>query len=113
MTTAKAKGPEAGDAARPPRKARGKRPRYFDDPVLDQMHAMILATTAEISVLFDRFDALERMLDGKGVLRREDLERWQPDAKAWQERKDKREALIRRLMRSVHDERRALEGEET
>ena len=97
---------------RTPRKARGKRPRYFDDPAVDQMHAMILAMATEISVLFDRFDAIERILDQKGVFTRADLEAWQPDATAYAERKTKREALIRRILRSVSDERTAIESGE-
>jgi hypothetical protein len=96
---------------RTPRKARGKRPRYFDDPSMDQMHAMILALATEVSVLFDRFDAMERILDTKGVMTRADLENWEPDATAHAERRDKREALIRRLLRSVHDARKALEDD--
>lgn len=92
-----------------PRPAQGVRPPYFDDPNMDQMHAMIVALAAEVSVLFDRFDAVERILDQKGVLTRADLEAWQPDDTADEERKAKREALIRRLFRSVHDARAKLE----
>ncbi|MDX2144854.1 MAG: hypothetical protein SFV19_15975 [Rhodospirillaceae bacterium] len=86
------------------------RPQYFADPNMDQMHAMILALAAEVSVLFDRFDAMERILDAKGTLSRADLESWQPDEAAHEERKAKRDALIRRLFRSVHDARAKLEN---
>jgi hypothetical protein len=92
-----------------PRTAQGLRPQYFDDPNMDQMHAMIVALAAEVSVLFDRFDAVERILDRKGVLTRADLETWRPDDAAEDERKAMREALIRRLFRSVHDARAKLE----
>jgi len=92
-----------------PRAAQGVRPQYFDDPNMDQMHAMITALAAEVSVLFDRFDAVERILDQKGVLTRADLEAWQPDDAEEEERKAKREALIGRLFRSVHDARAKLE----
>ena len=95
-----------------PRRARGKRPRYFDDPNMDQMHAMILALATEVSVLTDRFDAIERILDRKGTMTRAELDQWQPDPKAWTERQDKRAALIRRLFRSVQDTRAALEGDD-
>lgn len=94
-----------------PRPAQGIRPRYFDDANMDQMHAMILALATEVSVLFDRFDAMERVLAQKGVLTRAEFESWQPDDTAEDERKMKREALIRRLLRSVHDARAALEKE--
>lgn len=96
---------------RTPRRARGKRPRYFDDPAMDQTHAILLAAITEISVLFDRFDSIERILDAKGTLSRADIENWQPDDVARRERTVKREALIRRLLRSVRNESSALQDE--
>jgi hypothetical protein len=96
-----------------PRPAQGVRPQYFADPNMDQMHAMILALATEVSVLFDRFDAMERILDAKGTLSRADLETWQPDETAHEERKAKRDALIRRLFRAVHDARTIVEAKTT
>lgn len=78
---------------------------------MDQMHAMVLALATEVSVLFDRFDAIERILDQKGVLNRADLEAWSPDTTAEDERKAKRDALIKRLFRSVRDARTNVEQE--
>ena len=83
-----------------PRPAKGKRPQYFDAPALDQLHATLLAVTAELSVLHDRFDLIERVLDSKGVLTREDIEGFPLDQQAQAERGEHREALIRRLFRS-------------
>lgn len=91
-----------------PRRAKAMRPQYFADPNMDQMHAMIVAMATEISVLYDRFDALERVLEKKGSLVRRDLEAWQPDDSAHADRKSKRDALIRRIFRVVHDARAAL-----
>lgn len=91
-----------------PRRAKATRPQYFADSNMDQMHAMIVAMATEISVLYDRFDALERVLEKKGSLVRADLEAWQPDDGAHAERKGKREALIRRIFRVVHDARAEL-----
>lgn len=85
----------------PPRPAKGKRPQYFSDPAMDQMHATLLAVTAELAVLQDRFDLIERVLDTKGVLHREDIESFELDPAAQTERAAKREALIRRLFRDV------------
>ena len=95
-----------------PRAASGLRPQYFADANMDQMHAMILALSAEVSVLFDRFDAIERILDTKGVMTRADLENWQPDDLAEDERRAKRDALMKRLFRSVHDARATLEKDD-
>ena len=93
-----------------PRPSKGKRPQYFNDPNMDQMHAMIIALATEVSVLTDRFDTIERVLETKGAVTRADIEAWEPDEDSWQERKDKREDLIRRLFRSVRETRTALEG---
>lgn len=92
-----------------PRPARGKRPQYFEDPALDQMHATLLAVTAELSVLHDRFDLIERVLDTKGVVTREDIEGFALDEQARSERGEHREQLIRRLFRSVSELREKLE----
>ena len=93
-----------------PRPAKGKRPQYFDDPNMDQMHAMIIALATDVSVLTDRFDTIERVLDTKGTVTRADIEAWEPDEQAWEERQEQRENLIRRLFRSVREARTALEG---
>jgi hypothetical protein len=67
------------------------------------MHAMIIALTTEVSVLTDRADLIERLLAEKGTITLEDIETWSPDDNARTERHDKREGLIRRIFRSVHD----------
>ena len=92
-----------------PRPARGKRPQYFDEPALDQLHATLLAVTAELSVLHDRFDLIERVLETKGVVTREDIESFSLDDQARAERGEHREQLIRRLFRSVTELRDKLE----
>ena len=39
-----------------PRVAKGKKPRYLDDGSIDNLMAMIMTLTQEISVLRDRID---------------------------------------------------------
>ena len=92
-----------------PRPATGKRPQYFDDPALDQLHATLLAVTAELSVLHDRFDLIERVLEDKGVVTRADIESFALDDTAQAERGEHRDQLIRRLFRSVSELRDRLE----
>lgn len=74
---------------------------------------MILALATEVSVLTDRFDTIERVLDEKGTVSRADIESWEPDEATWEERREQREQLIRRLFRSVRESRTALEGHNT
>lgn len=44
---------------------RGKRPAFFDDPAIDQLMAIVMSMSAEMSVLYDRVDTIERLLDKK------------------------------------------------
>ncbi len=45
--------------------AKGKRPVYFEDPQVDKLLAMVIALTGEVSVLRERIDNLERLLETK------------------------------------------------
>lgn len=75
------------------------RPHFFDNPEADEFVAILLALTAELAVARDRADTLERILEAKGVLDREELERFRPDAALAQERKDRHTDYLRRVFR--------------
>ncbi|MDG2320106.1 MAG: hypothetical protein P8L79_07610 [Rhodospirillaceae bacterium] len=100
------------DQVSTPRPSKGNRPQYFDDPNMDQMHAMIIALATEVSVLTDRFDTIERVLEDKGSVTRAEIEAWEADAPASDERHAKRDQLIKRLFRTVRESRTVLEGHE-
>ena len=88
-----------------PRKAKGKRPQYFDDPAVDKLHLMLMAVIEELSVSKDRIDTIERLIENKGLFKREKIEQFKPDIKAEQERTKKRLEYINRIMRSIiHDQ---------
>ena len=53
------------------RRAKGKRPEFFDEPALDRLYSTVFALAAEVSALRERQDTIERLLDANGVLRRE------------------------------------------
>ena len=48
--------------------AKGKKPKYLDDGSIDNLMAMIMTLTQEISVLRDRIDTFEQILDDKNVI---------------------------------------------
>ena len=79
---------------------------------MDQMHAMIIALATEVSVLTDRFDTIERVLEDKGSVTRAEIEAWEADDTASDERHAKRDQLIKRLFRTVRESRTVLEGHE-
>jgi len=94
-----------------PRTAKGPRPQYFENPAIDQLHAIVLAMSAEIAVLYDRCDALERMLAAKGIVEPGAVDSYEPGEPAREERALKREALINRLFRAVREDRERLPDE--
>jgi hypothetical protein len=91
-----------------PRTAKGPRPQYFDNPAIDQLHAIVLAMSAEIGVLYDRCDALERLLAERGIVEAGAVDRYEPAGPAQEERARRRDALINRLFRVVREDREQL-----
>jgi hypothetical protein len=91
-----------------PRRPKGHRPYYFDDPALDQLYAAHLALATELSVALDRLDALERVLERNAGLARAEVEEFRPDEAAAAERAERRAALVERLLRPFVDYRESL-----
>jgi len=92
------------------RRAKGKRPQFFDEPALDRLYSVVFALAAEVSTLRERQDTIERLLDQNGSLRREDIERYVPDRMAGEERGLATRAYISRIMRGFQQEVEALEA---
>lgn len=84
---------------------RGKRPAFFDDPVIDQLMAIIMAMSAELSVVYDRVDTIERLLDQKGQLARDEIEKYRPNQDIENERNTRRNEYINRLFRIITEEK--------
>jgi hypothetical protein len=99
--------------ARASAKAKGKRPQYFEDPAIDRVLSITMALVAEVSVLRERLDTVERLLEAKGHINRQDIERYEPDREAGIERGTSTRAYIHRIMRSIQQEMEALEELET
>ncbi|MGB3472589.1 MAG: hypothetical protein WBA51_17375 [Erythrobacter sp.] len=94
------------------KRAKGKRPEYFEDPALDRLYSAVFAMAAEISSLRDRQDTLERLLDEKGTVSREDIEAYEPDRTAAEERGLSTRAYIARIMRGFQQEVEAMEAKD-
>jgi hypothetical protein len=92
------------------RRAKGRRPEYFDDPALDWLYSTVFALAAEVSALRERLDTVERLLDAKGTLSREDIENYVPDRKAGEERGLATQAFIARIMRRFQQEVEAMQA---
>ncbi|MEQ8735986.1 MAG: hypothetical protein RIC29_13760 [Rhodospirillaceae bacterium] len=82
-----------------PRDAKGKRSVFFDDPAIDQIMTFILELSAEVSVVYDRMDTIERLLDEKGTISRDDIEAYRPNEDVENARNERREAYLKRVFR--------------
>jgi hypothetical protein len=86
------------------KKAKGKRPVYFDDPQIDKLLAIVLALAGEVSVLRDRLDTIERLAQAKGILSIEEIETYQLDEQVAGERSRWRADYLARVLRVLQEE---------
>ena len=94
--------------ARAGAKAKGKRPAYFADPAVDRVLSIVMAMASEVSVLRERLDTVERLLDANGTISRDDIETYEPDRTAGAERGLATQAYIARIMRGVQQDMESL-----
>jgi hypothetical protein len=87
-----------------PRHTKGKRPQFFEGPEMDQMMTFIVELTTEVSVLSERLNTVEHLLDTRGTISREDIENFTPDEAIETARMASRTAIIQRVFR-MHGER--------
>jgi hypothetical protein len=92
------------------RVAKGRKPLYFSDPAIDKLLWMTMTLMEELSVTRDRLDTVERLLEGKRVLRRRDIERFVAAGTAQAERSARRAAFVDRMMRAVEAELEEVAG---
>ena len=91
-----------------PSNAKGKRASFYQDPAVDQLFSIITMLTQELSVTYDRIESLERVLENKGTITRQEVEDWIPGEKEELERTKRREALISRVFHIMHEEAESL-----
>ncbi|MEM6908503.1 MAG: hypothetical protein AAF494_07470 [Pseudomonadota bacterium] len=94
------------------KRAKGKRPEYFDDPALDRLYSTVLAMAAELSAARERQDTLERLLEAHGVLPRAEIESYEPDRSAGEERALATKAYVARIMRGFQQEAEAISADD-
>ena len=87
-----------------PRVAKGKKPIYLDERSIDNLMAMIMTLTQEISVLRDRLDTIEKLLVNKKSITLEDIETFEPDDDLIKERKHRRQMLLKRVLLPIDKE---------
>ena len=86
-----------------PRRSKGKRPTFFDDPAVDHLMTMILELSTELSVVYTRLDTLERVLEDAKLVDRTKLESYQPSDEAEAQRAEWRTLFLDRLFRTIRE----------
>ena len=94
------------------KRAKGKRPEYFADPALDRLYSVVMALVAEVSVLRERNDTLERVLQKAELLDRDDIETFVPSREEGLERGLATRAYIARVMRGFQQEVEAMAADD-
>lgn len=94
------------------KRAKGKRPDYFDDFATDRIMSILMALVAEVSVLKQRHDTVERLLESQGSISRADIEGFVADPQAAYERGVETKAYIARVMRGVSQAMEAMATDE-
>lgn len=82
----------------------GGRPRFFDDPVNDQLLAMVMALLGEVCVLRERLDTLERVAAARGLISAADLEDFMAEGDAARERDALRSGIMSRVLSVLEEE---------
>lgn len=98
--------------ARAGARAKGKRPDFLGDANDERMLSILLAIAGEVSVLKERLDTVERLLEVKGTISRADIENYQPDRDAAYERALMTKEYLARIMRGLQQEMEAMQADE-
>ena len=91
------------------RKAKGKRPQFFDNPESERLMGILMAVVEELAVTRERVDTLERVLEQSGDLDRAAIEAYHPSPDEARERGLMHQEYIARVLRVLQQEREALE----
>lgn len=91
------------------KKAKGERPRYFEDPAIDKVLSITMALAGELAVLRDRVDTIERLAEAGQPATRAAVDGFEPDETVRAERDAWREHFLSIVLRTVHQELEELE----
>ncbi len=86
-----------------PKRSKGKRSTFFDDPAVDHLMTMVLELSTELSVVYSRLDTLERVLEDANLINRAGLETYAPSPEAEAERAEWRALFLDRLFRTIRE----------
>ena len=80
-----------------------KRNDWLGDETLDRMMNVIMGLAEELYVTRDRLQVMERVLESRGTLDRDELDRWKPDEDQQEEILRDRDAFIQAILSRALD----------
>lgn len=93
-------------------KSKGGRPYFLEDPTVERVLNISMAIAADLAVLHERLDTIERLLEAKGQLNRTEIEAYVPDDAAAEERQAWHARFSARILRIVQQEVEAVANPE-
>lgn len=94
-------------------KAKGKRPWFLKDPDVERMMNITLALMQEVSVLRERMDTIERLMERDGTVSKASIEAFTPTKQEAEERGAWTQEYIARVLRILQQDRESIDrGEE-
>ncbi|MFM7359071.1 MAG: hypothetical protein ACKO1T_10895 [Sediminibacterium sp.] len=93
-------------------KSKGGRPYFLEDPAVERVLNISMAIAADLAVLHERLDTIERLLEAKGHLSRKEIEAYVPDDAAAEERQTWHARFSARILRIVQQEVEAVANPE-
>lgn len=91
-------------------KPKGKRPYFFESRETERVMAITMAVAQELAVMRERLDTVERLLEKKGVVTRDDIENFTPNKEEASARGAWTQEYLARILRIVQQEIEALDN---
>jgi hypothetical protein len=85
-------------------KSKGGRPYFMNSPETERVLNIAMAVATEVAVVRERLDTIERLLEARGLLSRSEIEAYEPDEAAAEERQRWHARYAARILRSIQQE---------
>ena len=92
------------------KKAKGKRPYFLESKQTEQVLSVTMALAMELSVARERTATLECLLEQKGVLSREEIDNFKPDAAEVAKRSVETQEYLARILRIMQQDKEEMQS---
>lgn len=93
-------------------KSKGKRPQFLENRDTERLLNIVMTLAQEVSVMRERIDTIERLLEKKKTISRADIENFAPSKAQAAERGAWTQEFLARLLRIVQQEQEALNAKD-